>query len=91
MTPSEFCYWLQGHLEIGGAAIKQLDEAQTQMIREHLGYVFEHMGGRKPVMSPLIKKALEEAIERLHKEEGDDGLTPRIPRIRFDTPHRLIC
>lgn len=37
MTPQEFCYWLQGYAEMGGAAPT---EEQWKMIKEHLKLVF---------------------------------------------------
>ena len=40
MTSRDFCYWLQGHLEISGA--KALDEPQTEMVKRHLALVFRH-------------------------------------------------
>lgn len=38
MTPLEFCYWLQGFMEISDPA--KIDETQTAIIKEHLGLVF---------------------------------------------------
>ena len=38
MTPQEFCYWLQGLLEIGDP--KSLDERQIAIIKDHLRLVF---------------------------------------------------
>jgi hypothetical protein len=38
MTPLEFCYWLQGFMEISDP--KTVDVVQTEIIREHLGLVF---------------------------------------------------
>lgn len=38
MTPRDFCYWLQGHLEISGARV--LEEFEVQVIRDHLKLVF---------------------------------------------------
>ncbi len=42
MTPQEFCYWLQGHLELSGEGIA-LTSKQTECIRRHLALVFEHV------------------------------------------------
>jgi len=39
MTEREFCYWLQGLLELSD--VKTLNATQTVMIREHLKLVFE--------------------------------------------------
>ena len=38
MTPLEFCYWLQGFMEISDPS--NIDETQTAIIKEHLGLVF---------------------------------------------------
>lgn len=37
MTTEQFIYWLQGFLEISNA--KELNETQTQIIRDHIGLV----------------------------------------------------
>lgn len=39
MTPNDFCYWLQGYLEI--AEPKVIDEKDIQKIRDHLALVFK--------------------------------------------------
>ena len=39
MTPENFCYWLQGLLEIGNP--KNLDENQINTIKDHLRLVFK--------------------------------------------------
>lgn len=38
MTPENFCYWLQGLFEVGGA--ESLSSAQTQIVKDHLALVF---------------------------------------------------
>ncbi len=38
MTAQEFCYWLQGHLEI--SKTKVLGEEELKIVREHLQLVF---------------------------------------------------
>ena len=43
MTPRDFCYWLQGHLEIG--EVNELDAAQIAMIKKHLALVFINVTG----------------------------------------------
>lgn len=40
MKPDQFCYWLQGLFELSD--IKQLNEKQVQMIKNHLNLVFYH-------------------------------------------------
>lgn len=39
MTEREFCYWLQGLLEIGG--VRPLEAREVQIIADHLALVFE--------------------------------------------------
>ena len=41
MTARDFCYWLQGKLEIDGEA-KPLSASQVEIIARHLGMVFAH-------------------------------------------------
>ena len=42
MTPNEFVYWLQGFFEISEVAnVKSLNEAQTQIVKDHLQLVFK--------------------------------------------------
>jgi len=39
MTPQEFCYWLQGFLEISNA--RKIDADQLTIIKDHLQLVFK--------------------------------------------------
>lgn len=41
MNAQEFCYWLQGHLEISEA--KSLDPKQVEIIKKHLALVFTNV------------------------------------------------
>jgi hypothetical protein len=41
MTARDFCYWLQGKLEIDGEA-KALSVTQVETIQKHLAMVFVH-------------------------------------------------
>ena len=40
MTSRDFCFWLQGFLEITNT--KEISEDQVVMIRKHLNLVFKH-------------------------------------------------
>lgn len=44
MKASEFCYWLQGYIEIGHDQMHQhgLNYEQTEIIKKHLALVFKH-------------------------------------------------
>lgn len=41
MTARDFCYWLQGKLEIDGEP-KPLTASQVEVIQRHLSLVFAH-------------------------------------------------
>ena len=53
MTPEQFCYWLQGFIEIAGDDLKKLDEKRIQIIKDHLDLVFNKV---TPDRSPKTKK-----------------------------------
>lgn len=40
MTSRDFCYWLQGHLEI--SSTKELTKDQLEIVKNHLNMVFKH-------------------------------------------------
>jgi hypothetical protein len=40
MTSRDFCFWLQGHLEMSPG--QSMDSAQVEMMRKHLALVFVH-------------------------------------------------
>ena len=42
MTPEQFVYWLQGHMEIRGTD-EPLSAEQVKVIREHLAKVLTHV------------------------------------------------
>lgn len=41
MKPEEFCYWLQGSIELNDNC--EFDENQTAIVKRHLAMVFEHI------------------------------------------------
>ena len=54
MTPRDFCYWLQGFFEIseaGSARVEDLDSKEVEMIKTHLGYVFDHIQDQQKTTS----------------------------------------
>lgn len=40
MQARDFCFWMQSLFEV--ADIRQFDERQTALIKQHLGLVFQH-------------------------------------------------
>ncbi len=63
MTPENFCYWLQGHLEIGG--VKKLTAEEVQVIQDHLNLVFKK---ETPVRQPQGLKNVFGGIEVYHTD-----------------------
>lgn len=58
MTPEQFCYWLQGHLEMSG--VTTLGEKEVQILKDHLDLVFQKKTpeywsdlNQQPICSPL--------------------------------------
>jgi hypothetical protein len=39
MTPNDFCFWLNGYLEMSGS--ESIDKVQTNILKDHLKLVFE--------------------------------------------------
>lgn len=42
MTSRDFCYWLQGFLELSMSTNLELDRKKVQSIKNHLNMVFKH-------------------------------------------------
>jgi hypothetical protein len=64
MKAENFCYWLQGYLELTSAGDKdyELTDEQVKMIQRHLALVFQH--DIDPKTEPDPKKAQE--LQKLH-------------------------
>lgn len=45
MTPRDFCYWLQGYIEVHG---EPPNREQWQKVKNHLGLVFKHIDEPDP-------------------------------------------
>lgn len=71
MTSRDFCFWLQGVFEVGGAT--QFDAAQTELIRQHLELVFVHE--IDPSMGPPEHQAKLDAV---HSPQKADETRPPI-------------
>lgn len=62
MTPENFCYWLQGLLELE-PSLDILDAAKTKMIREHLRRVFEPKIFSNQLNSPIVYSGVQTLSE----------------------------
>jgi hypothetical protein len=66
MTSRDFCFWLQGYLEISAARNGQLatlDQDQIRAVQQHLALVFQYeidpsMGGPKE----------QAALDKIHRD-----------------------
>jgi hypothetical protein len=52
MTPENFCYWLQGYMELTHA--KNLNASQFQIIQDHLNLVFNKVTPDRDIIKDLI-------------------------------------
>lgn len=49
MTPRDFCFWLQGHMEINNP--ETISAEQVEMIKEHIDLTFAEMKKQKEAVS----------------------------------------
>ena len=91
LTPEQFCYWLQGFMEMQDP--KELDSTQTQIIKDHLNEVFDKVTpARKSAGLPhFCKSELPEGFEKLEikpesfKKKSSPGF------MRPGHSSRLLC
>lgn len=88
MQTRDFCFWLQGLLEVG--KIETLDAGQVESIKQHLALVFQH----DPTITGVEHgeafdtDAAAEAVRTILKKPDD----VRPPRSRWDNPRTvLLC
>ena len=58
MTPEQFCYWLQGQMELSGGDT-ELSQSQIRMIAEHLSTVFNKI---TPVTAPYTSQFKQDKL-----------------------------
>ncbi len=78
MTARDFCFWLQGYVELTPGQPAPLSAEQVDKVRRHLALVFVHD------LDPTLKsqnKRIEELAQKIH----DDLLKPQ-SAIIFDPP-----
>lgn len=66
MDPIQFCYWLQGAMELLPAG-QSLSVDQVNVIKDHLKLVFNKITPDRPV-APNLSKSFEEMLEEAKKK-----------------------
>lgn len=74
MTSRDFCFWLQGYLEIdkeAGGPLKPIDPKQRACIERHLALVFKHE------IDPSFPKEQQNELNKTHSGRPDPGTVLR--------------
>lgn len=82
MTSRDFCYWLQGYLEIRKAGPQPpephgdmgMHSAQVEMIQRHLALVF------KAEIDPSFNPTITPALNQIHNQINSSGLNGELIR-----------
>jgi hypothetical protein len=61
MNPEQFCYWLQGRLELGEAS---LSDTEVQIIKDHLKLVFTKVTPGRLLGYPVAPATSEDLIPK---------------------------
>ena len=89
MTPEQFCYWLQGYMEL--ADNEGMTEKQVKTISDHLNTVFNKV---TPDRSKKPKQVLNEKTQREKLQEVIDEMQKNRPITTcnpFDPHPGRIC
>lgn len=70
MTPEQFCYWLQGYLELTNA--KEITEVQILIINDHLKEVFDK---KTPDRNDLLRNELLKRVPNALDKNTKVGFT----------------
>lgn len=70
MTPEQFCYWLQGFLELGEQ--QSMSREQMIMLKDHLSFVFNKVTKTKDEISAGVKFAGKLSYEEIHQMSDED-------------------
>jgi hypothetical protein len=61
MSPQDFCYWLQGFMEVSDP--KSIDEKQLEVIKKHLALVFTNVTRDKADLQKLLERPYTPGIQ----------------------------
>ena len=81
ITPVNFCYWLQGYLEVGNP--ETIDREQLKTIREHLDNVFVDFAKPATINYPL-GTTVPSVMEGINV--WNNGKTTEHPFLQFAEP-----
>jgi erythromycin esterase-like protein len=78
MTSRDFCYWLQGYLEIqsaSGVGLNALNELQVKQIKNHLALVFVHEidPANAATVPPETAQAVHDGTAKIGGGVGPNG------------------
>jgi hypothetical protein len=66
MTSRDFCYWLQGYLELSGECM--MTAGQVECVARHLALVFKH-----EIDPSMGDKKHQDTLNKTHAQIGGDG------------------
>lgn len=90
MTPIEFCYWLQGALELGGN--KSFSEEQVQVLNEHLNLVFAKVTSptKLPKIGPGVASPGLTPLDGIRQVPWVGPYLPPVTNTPY-TPNQIWC
>lgn len=94
MEALNFCYWLQGHLELTDS--KELDSNQVDIIKDHLKLVFNKITpdrsiGYKLTDPTFIKKGYDPLNDQRTYCNYEDGFFNITPELTMNIPPGATC
>lgn len=89
MTPTDFCYWLQGYFELSRA--ESMTDGQLKIVKEHLALVFEHTIDPVREARVAAEEVKDDAPPIVGYETVPGNPPIPIPKVQKYTPGRRIC
>jgi len=93
MTPENFCYWLQGYIELENPG--KISAEKTQVIKDHLNLVFKkETPVRNRIFDGCLKKVNHEVyseVPNLQQQFIGDGIVKDYFPMAFYNGHPASC